>query len=376
MGDGSVRAACRGGAAAKVWLRWPVIDATRTLHASYGDHGDRGERRRGAQRCPSGVRRSLSTLGPCRVLVVGDLADPHVQVVTKELPPEGLVVVDAESLPRTAGRIGLDESVLHDATGKPVVLSLAVPIRGWVRRLAPAGWDGGVVLGSHRAAVLASRLALLGAVLRDPAVTWLTPVDALVAAENKLVQYRAAIRLGVRVPATVVAHDAGALAAELGDPFLLKPLGPGNFADDTGGQQVTYARVVSPQHVAGVDLTDAPFLAQQAMIATRHLRVVTVLDHAWSAELDATGLPHDWRRHGPAHHAFKYSDQPSKLSAAAIELADGLGVGYSSQDWLVDNDGPVFLDLNPGGQWLFLPEATAQPVTQALASWLLDGPRT
>jgi hypothetical protein len=50
-------------------------------------------------------------------------------------------------------------------------------------------------------------------------------------------------------------------------------------------------------------------------------------------------------------------------------LSAALGVGYSSQDWIEDVDGAhYFLDLNPGGQWLFLP--FADEVTAAIADWL------
>lgn len=41
------------------------------------------------------------------------------------------------------------------------------------------------------------------------------------------------------------------------------------------------------------------------------------------------------------------------------------------QDWMVDDDGPVFTDINPGGQWLFLPSGVAMPATQTLAEWLM-----
>ncbi|HVE45526.1 MAG TPA: hypothetical protein VNA57_02100 [Acidimicrobiales bacterium] len=52
-------------------------------------------------------------------------------------------------------------------------------------------------------------------------------------------------------------------------------------------------------------------------------------------------------------------------------MAGALGVGYSSQDWVVDRSGqPWFLDLNPGGQWLFLPEPAASAVTASVAAWL------
>ena len=53
-----------------------------------------------------------------------------------------------------------------------------------------------------------------------------------------------------------------------------------------------------------------------------------------------------------------------------MQLADALKVGYSSQDWVVGEGQPYFLDLNPGGQWLFLPDPTSADVTEAIAAWL------
>ena len=49
----------------------------------------------------------------------------------------------------------------------------------------------------------------------------------------------------------------------------------------------------------------------------------------------------------------------------AIHLAKALGIGYSSQDWLGVGNQRFFIDLNPGGQWLFLPPETSGPVTQS-----------
>jgi hypothetical protein len=306
-------------------------------------------------------------------LIIGDAADPHVAVVTGLLPESGVVVLDAASLPSVAETIGLEESILLDMAGRPVRLAPGCGARGWVRRFAPAGWDGGVRLGSHRAAVLAARMGLLGAVLRDPAVTWLTPVDRLVAAENKIVQYRAAVELGVRVPETIVSRDPGVLAGLLGEPFVLKPLGPGNFEDENGQQQVVFASTTSAADLAGTDLADAPFLAQRRLDASKHLRIVTVRDRAWTTVLDAAGLPCDWRRHGPAHHAFRTDESTRGTDVSALALAGRLGVGYSSQDWLVDEDGSCFLDLNPGGQWLFLPHEVATAVAIQMANWLEGG---
>lgn len=302
------------------------------------------------------------------VLLVGDLADPHMRAVADLIPSRRRIVLDAATLESALARMTPEQIVVRSAEGRLFALPDS-QTRGWIRRLAPAGWDQGVPLGSHRAAVLASRITLLAAILREPCVSWLTPVDRLYAAENKMVQYRAASAAGFRVPATMIALDLEELAGTLGEPFVLKPLGPGNFeAHDR--QHVVY---VKPQYAAdldGVDLTSAPFLAQSLIVARRHLRVVTVRDEAWVAELAAADLPLDWRSHPPAHSAFQAGKRP-EVQAAAIRLAADLGVGYSAQDWVMDDDGPVFLDLNPGGQWLFLPEEVSGPATRVLADWLL-----
>lgn len=305
-------------------------------------------------------------------IVVGDTLDPHVAAVIEQMPTAGLVVVDAERA--SEGIAHLDESGtwLIDLTGARCRVEAGTPVCGWVRRLAPAGWDRGIVLGCHDSAVLAARLTLLASVLREPAVAWLTTVDDLFAAENKIVQYRRAIDEGIRVPDFVVARDAAELSERLGDPFVLKPLGPGNFVNDDGQQQVVFVQAVRASDIDAVDLLQAPFLAQRLVRAECHLRVVTVGERSWVAELDATDLPMDWRAFGPAHRSFQATSQWSEVEHGAVKLASALSVGFTSQDWIVDVDGPAFLDLNPAGQWLFLPEKVARPATAELSHWLQE----
>nr|MDT0664925.1 hypothetical protein [Micromonospora sp. DSM 115978] len=104
----------------------------------------------------------------------------------------------------------------------------------------------------------------------------------------------------------------------------------------------------------------------------RHLRVVTVGSQAWAAALDADKLPVDWRLEDRAHDEFVAVADPASLRtcAAAVRLADQMRVRFSSQDWIDTGSRLVFLDLNPAGQWLFLPDSVSTPVTTAIANWL------
>lgn len=184
-----------------------------------------------------------------------------------------------------------------------------------------------------------------------------------------MVQYRAVRAAGLGVPETLICSHPADLAAALGDPFVVKPLGPGNFTGDDGQERVVHTQTVTADDLTGADLLEAPFLAQQ-LAACPHLRIVTVKDRVWTAELDADGLPPDWRQAEAAHHGFRASKHWRETERDALLLARHLKMGFTCQDWIVDAAGPAFIDLNPGGQWLFLPDSMAAQIADYLATWL------
>jgi hypothetical protein len=302
-------------------------------------------------------------------LIIGNRGDEHVAAVLEVLAGRTEpLVVDATAL--EARRYVLDDlthlSLEDGQAGQAVELSGA---RGWVRRLAMPGWRTGVQIGSSEATVRASWLALTIGLASTPQVDWVTPYPRLVAAENKLRQAAHARQLGIDVPRTAVVSRRGDIPPELGDQLVAKPLGPAHFTGEDGG-----ARVVWTEHLQREDprldaLGGAPFLLQELIPARRHLRVVTCCRHAWTCALDADQLPVDWRRSETAHHAF--SPAPDfELEAKALALATELGLGYTSQDWIDNGDRHVFIDLNPAGQWLFLPDPVRTEVTETVASHL------
>lgn len=248
-------------------------------------------------------------------------------------------------------------------------VALGPPTRGWIRRLAPPQWRRGVVSGSREGAVRSAWMALVVAIASDPDVRWLTSYRQLVSSESKLIQNRVATLLGIPTPRTVVAGTPDDIPLELGDRLVVKPLGIGHFSTDQGDAMVVWAQQLERSDPRLRALGGAPFLVQQSARARRHLRVVTVGQQAWSCALDADGLPFDWRLSENAHHAFVRVSVPH-VEASALRLADKLQLGYSSQDWIETGDETTFLDLNPAGQWLFLPEDVSRPVAEAIGSFL------
>lgn len=212
-------------------------------------------------------------------------------------------------------------------------------------------------------------MSALAAVARDPRINWLTPLDALGGAENKPVQYRAAEKAGVPVPEWIVTTDPSHVPKS--GAWVSKPLGPGSFIDEDGNGWIVPTERVDLDHPETI--TAVPFLLQRFVEATAHARVVTVGDESWSAILPAGDLPLDWRLSIGGHYGFTPEPVPEYVLGHARAAAVSNGVRYSAQDWIRDADHRWwFIDLNPAGQWLFLPDPVATGITGAIAEFLQD----
>lgn len=296
------------------------------------------------------------------MLIVGAATDPHVAAVVacmRQTP----VIVDAATLG--------DSSITLTADGVMVDGRRFDCGRGWIRRLAPEGWaeslnGSGLLAAEHSAAVSA-----LASIARNEQVAWLTPLDVYGAAENKPLQYRRAAQAGVPVPEWIVTTDSTRIPA--GGQWVSKPLGRGSFIDDDGVGWVVPTTVVDVEQDREA-LVRVPFLLQRRIEVTKHARVVTVGDEVYSSTLPTGDLPLDWRMSTAGHEGFTEDPAPKAVHDLARVAAAALVVGYSAQDWVKDAQGAWwFIDLNPAGQWLFLPSGTADPVSAAIASFLDHG---
>jgi hypothetical protein len=81
----------------------------------------------------------------------------------------------------------------------------------------------------------------------------------------------------------------------------------------------------------------------------------------------------DWRSDLLNHERFEPVLSPSRdnLVEPALRVARWLGLGFTTQDWIEDDDGVLyFLEANPNGQWLFVDQVLEGAVTQAVVESL------
>ena len=204
---------------------------------------------------------------------------------------------------------------------------------------------------------------ILGGALLAQRVRWVDCPYAIERAENKLYQLIVAHKLGLPTPPTLITNSPeSARGFAAGRRVVAKAVsgGPGlaPFVDRVPLELL--------ERVAA-----APTLLQEEVVGNADARVVTVADRVlmWSRRREPTDPP-DWRACDPSGEQFRLGAAPALLESAATTLANALGLSMTVQDWLLSDSGPVFLEVNPQGQWLFLDGAEAV-VVPVLARHLL-----
>ena len=302
---------------------------------------------------------------PRRPLLVGNEWDAHLRTVAERLRERDVepVVFDADSLAQVGYSLSPHELLIDGAV-------IADEGRAWLRRAAPSRWSSGDRVGSVADVSFRARVRLIAAIARCGNREWVTDIDALQAAEDRIHQLAVACRLGIATPPTIVSSDPAEIELALGGDAVIKPLASGAFVNAEGEPRTVHTTPLTTDLLASGDFGAAPFVAQARVEVRQHLRVVTAASVVTTAALEADRWPLDWRVADEAHHSWRRHESP-EVEAQAARLAAEMCVGFSSQDWLVPVSGPpMFIDLNPAGQWMFLPHDVADPITEHIVSFL------
>jgi len=193
---------------------------------------------------------------------------------------------------------------------------------------------------------------------------WVDEPFLVEAAEHSLKQLAVAARLGIAIPRSVATNDpvTAHAAYGAGSQWLAK-------ATSAGVGIAPYADLVDPGLFEL--LPRCITLLQEVQGASADVRVVVVGDRSWTWMRPRRARdPLDWRAADPAGSEFAIVDRVD-VATRAVAINVSLSLRFSVQDWVVVDDEPVFLEVNPSGQWLFLTGAESL-IGDALASLLTE----
>lgn len=311
------------------------------------------------------------------VLIVSTMADVATDDVVRRLSARGIPHrrLNTEDFPffRTLafGPEAASEEGWMSVDGEP----LPVPTSIWYRRMRspskPEGMDDGI----YTFCLQENRAALLGGIMGRTA-RWMSHPAAVWQSEFKPYQLAAARAAGLTVPATVITNDPSRIRQAFSDfgSMVVKPVRSGHIVH-AGQEHAIFTSRVLEQHLEELDDARLSPAIYQALVPKRFdLRVTIVGRRMFAAAIESQSDPAavvDWRRtENPRlpHHPVSL---PERVAAGLLRLMDSLGLTFGAVDMVqTPDDGYVFLEVNPSGQWLWLDDMLGLGISDAVAEWL------
>ncbi len=311
------------------------------------------------------------------VLILAPEADVHARSVAKVLKNDFNTqsrIIDLRTIAQNAAI-----TWSHDANSNAVLVDQSGPlflddvISVWYRRPQRPLSDSRVEDSVDRTHVQNEWNTAFHSILRNAVSYWVNPMEADIQAGKKPVQLQAAQKIGLRTPRTLITNsraDIEAFYEACNRNVIFKPLTahPNKFLE---------TRVLDRKAMAHLNsLFLSPVLFQEKVNTGRDLRVTIMGEQISAAAIDSqqSEYPLDSRidmavRHEPV-------ELNPRLRKQLLELMSELGLIYGAVDLIETKDGDiVFLEVNPGGQFLYIELLASIPLSRQMAE-LLRTPRT
>lgn len=201
-------------------------------------------------------------------------------------------------------------------------------------------------------------------------------------AHRKLLQLKTAAAVGFATPETIVTNDPASVTAfadQVGCDLAIKSLGAISVIQERPEQVMQYGiftRRIGMRELSGHGdkIGHMPTLFQRFIEKESELRITWTEHEVFSCEIRARpgDITADDYRFDTANLPHLEVDRPD-LSDRMQAYMKALGLNFGCFDFIVPKSGrePVFLEMNPNGQWLWVQNQTNQDIGKAIADQLL-----
>lgn len=317
------------------------------------------------------------------ILIVSTKVDIASDAVVRELNAQGSRVtrLNTEDFPFDSlltARLqnGQDFSCSYQIDGVRLA-SLDDVTSIWYRRVRSPERPDEMVRGVYDFCLREARSTVLGTVLAHSATRVMSPPSKIWAAENKLFQLATALRVGLVIPGTVITNDPNEVRSafeRFGGRMIVKAVRSG-FVDYGHEQRAVFTSRVLEEHLQEVDGARwSPAIYQPLLPKLCDVRVTVVGSMIFVAEIDSQSDPAavvDWRHAENSALPHFRAQIPEHVADAIRRMFVELGLSFGAVDLVrTPDDGYIFLEVNPNGQWLWLDDRLNLGVSKAIARWL------
>jgi hypothetical protein len=177
----------------------------------------------------------------------------------------------------------------------------------------------------------------------------------------------------IAVPQTVVTTDPAAAGDLLGDKrrLFVKALDQHFVEASPGRLSGVFPVAVNSLELQSAPRPGPPVIVQEYIEHDAELRVYYVDGQVHGFEVGKEAAADPWL--AADRVTVRHTELPAAVVLATKVLAKGLSLRYGAFDFLLRGDLPVFLEVNPDGDWLWAElKAQTAPVTLAVAQMLCE----
>lgn len=211
-------------------------------------------------------------------------------------------------------------------------------------------------------------------VLKD--AFWVSPVEAIRNAENKIYQQILATKVGLSIPAGMVTNNAKDFERfwdVVGMNCIVKPVRSGQIGQPKT-EKIVYTSILD-RLPSCEQIEICPTYIQEHISKRCDVRVTIVGKKIFSTAILSQGCKEtmtDWRR---GEHVLPYKEiaLPQDIEEKCLQMMDALGLQFGAIDFIHDENGKyVFLEINPNGQWAWIECRTNYHIAAEIANLLIN----
>lgn len=211
-----------------------------------------------------------------------------------------------------------------------------------------------------------SRAALLGILLADFRGRWVCDPEATLRADNKLVQLRAAEAVGIKIPRTIVSQDADEIrrfCSSLENQVIVKTVRGTNLCG------TLTRKLPEDEEIPRELISLCPTIYQELVPGKEHVRAHCFGDQIYCVKITTDDL--DWRQN--LSSPMEQYTLPNKTNQSLLRVMQHLGLRMGVVDLKLHSSGePVWLEVNPQGQFLFVQALCDLDLIAVFAEFLRD----
>lgn len=297
-------------------------------------------------------------------------------------------IINDQNIPTV--RINTEEYPFHKSTSYEVSNSLGSPrfsIDGksnyrsiWYRRMRSSPKPNSMDPGHYDFSLKEARYALLGSILGiSTEIPIMSSPQAVWAAEQKPYQLAVAKICGLKIPETLISNMPERVKIvydKFNREMIVKPVRTG-YIETSGKPMAIYTSKLSEEHIKNLEqVSITPSIFQPLIKKISDIRVTIVGEKVFTAEIDSQSeeaASIDWRKTENPNIPHSMHVLPHDIENKLLYLMKKLALSFGAIDLILNENGEyIFLEVNPGGQWLWLERILNFSISEEIANWLIN----